>query len=118
MLTKGSRRADRDGAGRYLPCILAGAFPAGPAEGPPDAFGEASDHSALAAGATRRAGQALGARRRALRSGTKPRSRRQGAGNAAAPVEAVVGAAQAAVDDEADEWRTTAEARHHVRAAG
>ena len=57
---------------------------------------------AVAAGATRRAGQALGARRRALRSGAKPRPRRQGAGNAAAPVEAVVGAAQAAVDDAAD----------------
>src|SRR5207253_7043442 len=63
---------------------------------------EASDRSAVAAGATRRASQALGARRRALRSGAKPRPRRQGAGNAAAPVEAVVGAAQAAVDDAAD----------------
>ena len=31
--------------------------------------------------ATRRAGQALGARRRVLRSGAKPRPRRQGAGN-------------------------------------
>src|SRR5580704_15294394 len=47
-------------------------------------------------------GEALGARRRALRSGAKPRSCRQGAGDAAAPIEAVVGAAQAAVDDAAD----------------
>src|SRR5262249_35016216 len=39
---------------------------------------------------------------RALRSGAKPRPRRQGAGNAAAAVEAVMGAAQAAVDDAAD----------------
>ena len=74
----------------------------GDAEGPPDAPGEASHRSAVAAGATGRAGEALGATRRALRSGAKPRSRRQGAGNAAAPVEAVVGAAQATVDDAAD----------------
>src|SRR4029077_3972309 len=39
--------------------------------------GEASHRAAVAAGATRRAGQAVGARRRALRSGTKPRPRRQ-----------------------------------------
>ena len=71
-------------------------------EGPPDALGEASDRSALAAGATRRAGQALGARGRALRPGAQPRPRRQGAGNAATPSEAVVGAAHATVDDAAD----------------
>jgi transposase len=55
-----------------------------------------------ATGAARRAGQAVGARRRALRPGAKPRPRRQGAGNAATPAQAVVGAAQATVDDAAD----------------
>src|ERR1700746_2925574 len=83
-------------------CRPAGALPGGHAEGPSDALGEASDRSAVARGPTRRAGQAVGARRRALRSGAKPRPRRQGAGNAAAPVEAVVGAAPAAVEDAAD----------------
>jgi hypothetical protein len=102
VVADGPRRADRGGARRDARCRPAGALPGGHAEGPPDALGEASDHSAVAAGATRRAGQAVGARRRALRSGTKPRPRRQGTGNAAAPVEAVVGAAQAAVDDAAD----------------
>src|SRR6266481_161687 len=82
------------GARRDARCRSAGALPSGHAEGPPDALGEASDRQAVAAGATRRAGQTLGARRRALRPGTKRRSRRQGAGDAAAPVEAVVGAAQ------------------------
>jgi transposase len=47
-------------------------------------------------------GQAVGARRRALRPGAKPRPRRQGTGNAATPAETVVGAAQATVDDAAD----------------
>src|SRR5207249_11135752 len=101
-LADGPRRADRGGACRDARCRPAGTLPGGYAEGPPDALGEASDRSAVAAGATRRASQALGARRRALCSGAKPRPRRQGAGNAAAPVEAVVGAAQAAVDDTAD----------------
>ena len=50
----------------------------GHAEGPPDALGEASDRPAMAAGATRCAGQTLGTRRRALRSGAKPRPCRQG----------------------------------------
>ena len=98
----GPRRADRGGARRDARCRPAGALPGGHAEGPPDALGEASDRTAMAAGATRRAGQALDARRRALRSGAKPRPRRQGAGHAAAPVEAVVDAAQTAVDDAAD----------------
>jgi len=44
----------------------------------------------------------LAQERRALRSGAKPRPRRQGAGNAATPAEAVMGAAQATVDDAAD----------------
>ena len=50
----------------------------------------------------RRRGQAVGATRRALRPGAKPRPRRQGAGNAATPAQAAVGAAQATVDDAAD----------------
>src|SRR5438128_6811457 len=54
-LADGSRRADRGGARRDARCRPAGALPGGHAEGPPDALGEASDHSALAAGATRRA---------------------------------------------------------------
>ena len=101
-LADGPRRADRGGARRDARGRPAGTLPGGHAEGPFDAPGEASHRSAVAAGSTRRAGEALGARRRALRSGAKPRSRRQGASNAAAPVEAVVGAAQAAVDDAAD----------------
>src|SRR5215470_16570800 len=101
-LADGSRRADRGGARRDARCRPAGTLSGGHAEGPPDTFGEASDRSAVATGATRRARQALGATRRALCSGTKPRPRRQGAGNAATPVEAVVGAAQATVDDAAD----------------
>src|SRR5467141_4084593 len=114
-LADGPRRADRRGARRDARCRPAGALPGGHAEGPPDALGEASDRSAVAAGATRRAGEALGARRRTLRFGAKPRPRRQGAGNAAAPVEAVVGAAQAAVDDAADARGTADETRRRAR---
>src|SRR5262249_42400023 len=95
----GDRRADRGGARPDARCRPSGALPSGHAEGPPDALGEASDRSAVAAGATGRAGQALGARRRALRSGAKPRPCRQGAGNPAAPVEAVVDPAETALDN-------------------
>ena len=45
----------------------------------------------------------------------KPRPRRQGAGNAAAPAEAAVGAAQAALDDAADARGTADEARRRAR---
>src|SRR4029450_7798825 len=101
-LADGPRRADRGGAGRDARCRPAGALPGGHAEGASDALGKTSGGQAVARGPTRRAGEALGARRRALRVGAKPRPRRQRAGNAAAPVEAVVGAAQAIVDDAAD----------------
>src|SRR4029077_17734677 len=101
-LADGPRRADRGGARRDARWRPAGTLPGGHAEGPPDALGEASHRSTVAAGATRRAGEAVGARRRTLRSSAKPRSCRQGAGDAVAPIEAVVDAAQAAVDDAAD----------------
>src|SRR5262245_44832526 len=90
-LADGPRRADRAGARRDARCRPAGALSGGHAEGPSDTLGEASNRPAVAAGATRRAGQALATRRRALRPGAKPRPRRQGAG-----------AAQATVDDAAD----------------
>src|SRR5262249_34241700 len=101
-LADGPRRTNRGGARRDARCRPPGALPGGHAEGPPDALGETSNRPAVAAGATRRAGQTLGARRRALRPGAKPRSRRQRASNAATPAQAVVGAAQATVDDAAD----------------
>src|SRR5262249_28325433 len=101
-LADGPRRADRGGARRDARCRPAGALPGGHAEGPPDTLGKASGGQAVARGPTRRAGQAVGARRRALRVGTKPRPGRQRAGDAAAPVEAVVGAAETAFDDAAD----------------
>src|SRR5262249_33833007 len=101
-LADGPRRADRGGACRDARCRPASASSGGHAKGPPDTPGEASGRPAVATGATWRAAQALGARRRALRLGAKPRPRRQGTGNAATPAEAVMGAAQAAVDDAAD----------------
>ena len=76
---------------------------------------KASGRQAVARGATRRAGQTVGARGRALRLGPKPRPRRQGAGNAAAPVEAAVGAAQATVDDAADARGVADETRRRAR---
>src|SRR3974390_766165 len=101
-LADGPRRADRGGARRDARCRPPGALPGGHAEGPPEALGETSHRPAVATGATRRAGQAVGARRRALRPGAKPRSRRQRASDSATPAQAVVGAAQATVDDAAD----------------
>src|SRR5215510_16292956 len=101
-LADGPRRADRGGAGRDARCRPAGALSGGHAEGSPDALGKASGGQAVARGPTRRAGQALGAGGRTLRIGAKPRPRRQGAGDAAATVEAVVGAAETAFDDAAD----------------
>src|SRR3974390_2289888 len=101
-LADGPRRADRGGARRDARCRPPGALPGGHPEGPPDALGETSHRPAVATGATRRAGQAVGARRRALRPGAKPRSRRQRASDSATPAQAVVGAAQATVDDAAD----------------
>jgi hypothetical protein len=97
--------------GSRIPPLLkltmpASALSGGHAEGPLDAFGKASRHQAVATGATRCTGQAIGARGRALCLGAKPRPRRPGAGDAAAAVEAVVDAAETALDAARDQSRT------------
>src|SRR3954454_19657535 len=114
-LADGRRRADRGGARRDARGQPAGALSGGHAKGSLDAFGKASGRQAVARGATRRTGQAVGARGRALRLSPKPRPRRQGAGDAAAPVEATVGAAQAIVDDAADARGIADETRRRAR---
>src|SRR5947208_4844045 len=77
----GPRRADRGGARRDARGRPASALSGGYAKGSLDAFGKASGRQAVARGATRRAGQAVGARGRALRLSPKPRSCCQGAGD-------------------------------------
>jgi hypothetical protein len=69
----------------------------------------------VARGATRRPGQAVGARGRALRLGPEPRPCCQGAGDTAAPVEAAVGAARATVDDAAGARGVADETRRRAR---
>src|SRR6202045_2162170 len=69
----------------------------------------------MARGATRRPGQAVGARGRALRLGPEPRPCCQGAGDTAVPVEAAVGPAQATLDDAADARGTADETRRRAR---
>src|SRR5204863_6763945 len=123
-LVDGPRRADRGGAHRNARGRPADALPGGHAEGSFDAPGEASGRQAVARSATRRAGQTVGARGRALRPGPKPRPRRQRAGDATPTVQAAVGAAQTTVDDAAeprgaaDETRRRARSVPHDRARG
>src|SRR6202030_484565 len=114
-LADGSRRADRGGARRNAHGRAAGALPGGHAEGSLDPVGEATDRKAVATGATRRAGQAIAAGRRALRPGAKPRPGRQRAGDAAATVEAAVDAAETALDDGALARGAADEARRRAR---
>src|ERR1700720_3553988 len=113
---KGRVGAARGGPPREPRGRPANALSGGHAEGPLDAFGKASRHQAVATGATRCTGQAIGARGRALRLGAKPRPRRQGAGDAAAAVEAVVDAAETALDDGALARGATDETRRRARA--
>src|SRR4051795_10326407 len=93
----------------------ADALPGGHAKRSPDAPREASGRQAVARSATRRAGQTVGARGRALRPGPKPRPRRQGAGDATPTVEAAVGAAQTTVDDAAEPRGAADETRRRAR---
>src|SRR6266403_13905 len=114
-LADGPRRADRRGARRNARGRPGGALPGGHAEGPLGAFGEASGRPAMARGATRSAGQTVGAGGRALRLGPKPRPRRQRACDAAAAAEAVVGAAQATLHHAAHARGTADETRRRAR---
>src|SRR5437868_2277232 len=123
-MADGPRHPDRGGARRDARGRPASALFGGYTEGPLDAFGEASDRQAVATGTTRCTGQAIGARGRALRLGAKPRPCRQRAGDAAAAVEAVVDAAETALDDgarargAADETRRRARSVPHRLAPG
>src|SRR5271169_4116681 len=84
-------------------------------KGPLDAFGEAPNRRAVAGGAARGAGQAVGARRRTLRLCPKPGPRRQRAGDPPAAVEAAVGPAQATLDHGAQPRGTADETRRGPR---
>ena len=88
-----------------------GPIPRRHAQGPPDPIGEGPPREALAAGPAGGPGQALAARRRTLCFRRQRQPRRQGAGNAATTAEMVVGAPQAALNDDAQPRGIADEAR-------
>src|SRR5882724_2616488 len=110
-LVDGPRNPDRGGAGRDAGGRSPGPIPRRHAQGPPDPIGEGPPREALAAGPAGGSGQALAARRRTLCFRRQSQPRRQGAGNAAATAEMVVGAPQAALNDGAQPRGIADEAR-------